>query len=259
MRIITWNVHSIRSRLPRCLALLERHEPEALALQETKVADPGFPLGEIAAAGYHAALFGQASYNGVAILSRRPLQEVRLGFPGDPLVGEARVISGDIGGITLINAYVVNGRSVTDPMYDVKLRWLDALSAWIAAEFSPTDSVLLAGDFNIAPNDRDVHDPEAYRGRLHASKPERNRLGSLFDWGFVDLLRTVTDAPGIYTWWDYRAGAFHRDRGLRIDLMLGTAPLAERTVDVAVDRDERKPAFGDGKPSDHAPVIAEFS
>jgi exodeoxyribonuclease-3 len=258
VRIITWNVNSIRSRLPRVLALLERHRPDALLVQETKVTDAGFPAAELMAAGYHSAVFGQSTYNGVAIASRRPLEDVRLGFPDDPLVGEARVISGRLDGITLIDAYVVNGRAVTDPMYEQKLRWLDAFTNWITARFSPADPVLLAGDFNIAPDDRDVHDPVAYRDRVHASEPERRRLKTLFEWGLVDLLREITDAPGIHSWWDYRGGAFHRGRGLRIDLMLGTAPLAARVVDVGIDRDERKPSFGEGKPSDHAPVIAEF-
>jgi exodeoxyribonuclease-3 len=258
MRIVTWNVNSIRARLPRTLALLERHQPDLLCLQETKVTDELFPWAELAALGYHGAHLGQRGYNGVAMLSREPLAGVTKGFVGDP-TDQARVISAEIGGLRVTNLYVVNGEALTSPKYEVKLAWLTALSEWLRSEHDPGRPHLLVGDFNIAPEDRDVHDPELWRGRVLVSDPERERLRSLLDWGTTDLLRLRNQEGGIYTWWDYQQGAFHRGWGLRIDLALGTSPVAERLAAVTVDREERKATTGEGKPSDHAPVIVELS
>lgn len=259
MRLITWNVNSLRARLPRVLALLEREQPDFLLLQETKLLDHDFPSLEIQAAGYYAATHGQAPFNGVAVLSRTEPDEVTVGFPDDPISNEARVVAATFGDLTTISAYVVNGRDLTDPMYEVKLAWLDAFQAWIAEAFDPGGSVVIAGDFNITPDDRDVYDPDLLSGQVHHSEAERGRLGALLDWGFVDLLRIHDDQNGPFTWWDYRGGAFHRGLGLRIDLILGTRAIAERCTEVRVDRNERKPTAGEGKPSDHAPVIAEFT
>ena len=256
MKLVTWNVNSVRQRLPRLIALLARHEPDVVCLQETKVTDDTFPLIEVTAAGYGCVSYGQRSYNGVAILTRDPLADVTLGFPGDPAPQEARVLSGTIGDLRVVNVYVVNGKSTTDPAYEVKLRWLDALADWLAASADPTRSLIVVGDFNVAPTDQDVHDPVLWRGRNLASEPERDRIRRLEGWGLVDLGRTYAgSAEGPFTFWDYRMGAFHRGWGLRIDLLLGTAPVAERLISVEVDREERKPTTGEGKPSDHAPVI----
>ena len=176
-----------------------------------------------------------------------------LGFRGDPVPEEARVVSATVGGLRVVNAYVVNGKSTIDPAYQIKLRWLDALADWLAATAGP---LLVVGDFNVAPTDLDVYDPQLWRGQNLASEPERERVRRLEGLGLVDLARAyVGDTPGPYTYWDYRAGAFHKGWGLRIDLMLGSADVAARLVSVEVDREERKPTAGEGKPSDHAPLI----
>lgn len=259
MKIITWNVNSIRPRLGRTLALLERHQPDLLCLQETKVGDEDFPAAELGDAGYRAAVYGQPTYNGVALISRRPLDGVERGFPGDPAAGEARVISGCLDGLRVINVYVVNGQAVDSPKYPLKLAWLEALAAWLRDSRDPQQPLLVLGDFNIAPEDRDVHDPERWHGEVLCSDAERQRLRQLLDWGLVDLLRRQTAEGGLYTWWDYRSGAFHRKWGLRIDLALATEPVAARLVGVEIDRNERKPTAGEGKPSDHAPVVVSLS
>jgi len=256
LKLATWNVNSIKARLPRLLAFLEREVPDVVCLQETKTIDEDFPRAELAAAGYESVFHGAPTYNGVAILARDGLAEVSVGFPGDPIPAEPRIISACTGGLRVVCAYVVNGKEVGNPSYDTKLVWLDALTAWIAEAFDPGDQMVLAGDFNICPDDRDVYDPVAWRGRNLCSEPERQRLGALLGWGFTDLGRAhAGEAQGPWTFWDYRSGAFHRGWGLRIDLALGTAPVAERLSEVRVDREERKLTSGEGKPSDHAPVV----
>lgn len=259
MKLITWNVNSVRARLPRLLALLERHQPDVLCLQELKCVDDAFPAAEVQAAGYHAATYGQKTYNGVAILTRSPLQDVRQGFPGDPAAHQARVISGTIDSVRVINAYVVNGKALDSEHYQTKLAWLDALTAWLRDQHDPAAPLVLTGDFNVAPDERDVWDVERYTDHIHFSLPERRRVQALLDWGLADLLRTQTEEGGIFTWWDYRAGSFPRGRGLRLDLVLGTAPVARGCSGMSVDRDERKKSSGEGNASDHAPVIAEFA
>lgn len=256
MKFITWNVNSVRQRLPRLLALLGRHEPDVVCLQETKVIDDDFPFGELRAAGYDAAAFGQKAYNGVAILSKNPFEDVARGFDEDPISEEARVISATVDRTRVVCAYVVNGKEVGNPSYDIKLEWLDSLRNWLAATADPLQPLILAGDFNICPDDRDVYDPDAWRGRNLCSEPERERLRSLLDWGLTDLGRQAAgDITGPFTFWEYRMGAFHRGWGLRIDLALGTRSIASRLSDVIVDREERKPTSGEGKPSDHAPLV----
>jgi exodeoxyribonuclease III len=256
MRLVTWNVNSVRQRLPRLVALLGRHEPDVVCLQETKVTDDDFPVAELTAAGYHGVTFGQRAYNGVAILGRETPTDVRLGFRGDPVPEEARVIAATVGALRLVNVYVVNGKSVDHPAYEVKLAWLDALIAHLAATEDVSEPLIVTGDFNVAPSDLDVHDPRLWEGKNLASEPERERIRRLEAWGLVDLgRRAAGEEVGPFSWWDYRMGAFHRGWGLRIDLVLGSAPVAERLVSVEVDREERKPTAGEGKPSDHAPVI----
>ena len=165
------------------------------------------------------------------------------------------MVSGTVDGVRIVDVYVVNGRAVGTPEYEQKLRWLDTLTAWLRTAHDPGEPLLVVGDFNVVPEDRDVHDPERWRGQNLCSEPERERIGALLDWGFVDLMRLHETGPGPFSWWDYREGVFHRGWGLRLDLALGTRPVAERCTEVCVDRDERKPTFGEGKPSDHAPVI----
>lgn len=257
MLLVTWNVNSLRSRLPRLLALLEREQPDVVCLQETKVLDEELPS-ELSEAGYEVISHGQRPYNGVAVLSRSEPDDVIRGFPGDPTPDDARVLTARFGRLAVIDVYVINGRRMTDPVYQVKLGWLAALRDWIAEAFDPGDEILLAGDFNIAPEERDVHDPARWEQVIHFTRPEREALGQLLDWGFVDLLRLHNADAGHYTWWDYRAGAFHRGWGLRLDLILGTPPLADHCIDVRIDRNERRPNAGEGKPSDHAPVFAAF-
>jgi exodeoxyribonuclease-3 len=260
VKVITWNVNSIRQRLPRLLALLQRHEPDVVCLQETKVEDSEFPTLEIGAAGYEVATLGQRGYNGVAIVSRVGLDDVHTGFDGDPVPEQSRVVAVRAGDLQVICVYVVNGKMVGDPAYATKLAWLDALRAWVGARYDPGVPFVVAGDFNIAPDDRDVWDPALWAGQNLASEPERERLRGFFDWGLTDLGRAhAGDVTGPFSYWDYKAGAFHKGWGLRIDLALASAPVLGRLQDVMVERDERKPTFGEGKPSDHAPVIVTLS
>lgn len=255
MKIVTWNVNSVRARLPRVAGLLRRHRPDLLLVQELKTRADTFPREEIAALGYESAVHAQSGRNGVAVVSRGPLRAVSAGFPGDPVPDQARVLSADAGGLRVVNVYVVNGQQVGAPDYEVKLRWLDSFADWLGSAHHPGDPLLVAGDFNIAPGDLDVYDPVGWRGRNLCSDAERERLRRLLDWGLTDLTRRCHQGPGPYTFWDYRQGAFHRGWGLRIDLALATDPVADRCAGADVDRDERKPTFGEGKPSDHAPLV----
>jgi exodeoxyribonuclease-3 len=259
MKVVTWNVNSVRTREARLMGLLERHDPDVVCLQETKVVDEQFPYDLIEPAGWEVAAFGQKTYNGVAILSKEEPREVRHGFPGDPCPEQARVISAQVGPLRVVDAYVVNGKAVGDEKYELKLRWLDAFAAWIEDEHDPAQPLLVTGDFNIAPDERDVHDVERWRDSVLCSAAERERLQRLLGWGLQDLQRLHHDGEGPFTWWDYRAGAFARGWGLRIDLALGTAPVAAACTGVEVDREERKESSGEGKPSDHAPVITSLS
>jgi exodeoxyribonuclease-3 len=261
VRVLTWNVNSIRTRLERLLGLLRRHAPDLACLQETKVEDAKFPHAELLASGYRAETHGQKTYNGVALLARTglPLAAVTRGFPGDPASEQARAIAADGGGIRFVNLYVVNGQAVGSDKYALKLRWLDALGAWLRSEHRPGEPLVLLGDFNVAPEDRDVHDPEAWRGQVLCSEPERERLRALLDWGLEDLFRRNESGGGHYSWWDYRAGAFARGHGLRIDLALGSAPAAARCTAARLDREERKQGDWESKPSDHAPLLLDFA
>ncbi len=259
MKVVTWNVNSIRQRLPRLIALLGRHEPDVVCLQETKVEEAAFPTMEIAAAGYDCATSGQRAYNGVAILSRVGLGEVRLGFDGDPVPEQSRVISATAGETRIVCVYVVNGKAVGEPAYEVKLAWLDALgSGWPRPTTRPS-RCSSAAISTSSPDDRDVWDPDLWRGQNLASEPERERIRALQAWGLTDLGRAAAgDIQGPFTYWDYTAGAFHKGWGLRIDLAFASAPVASRMTSVEVDRNERKPTAGEGKPSDHAPLVVSL-
>ena len=253
MRIATWNVNSLRVRLPQLLEWLPGADVDVLALQETKLTDDAFPAGELRAAGYHSVCSGQKTYNGVALLSRGEAAAVLRDMPGydDP---QRRVLAASFGAVRVINLYVPNGQSVGSEKFFYKLGWLRSLRAWLRQEIAAQPLLLVLGDFNIAPEDRDVHDPAAWVGSVHVSPDEREALQDTLAIGFVDLFRQFEQPPGSYSWWDYRAGAFRRNHGLRIDLLLASKALAERcracTIDVGPRRSERA--------SDHTPVIATF-
>jgi len=254
MRIASWNVNSVRARLPRVGPWLLSDAPEVVGLQETKVEDDGFPREAFAAAGYRLALSGQKSYNGVAIASKSELSDVSTGLPGEGPDDQKRVIEATIDGVRVINLYVPNGEAPGTDKFAYKMAWLSTLRTHIADRYSPDDPIVMVGDYNIAPDDRDIHDPAAKRGTIHVSEPERDALARIRDWGFQDAHRLRTQKRRVYTWWDFRGAMFEKGLGYRIDLILVTAPMAKRLTDVRVDLDARR---GE-KPSDHAPVIATF-
>jgi exodeoxyribonuclease-3 len=252
VKLVTWNVNSIRQRLDRLLALLERHAPDVVCLQETKVVDADFPAEALRAAGFASVFAGQKSYNGVAILSKTESSEVACGFRDGGDDAQARLLAATVAGLRVICAYVPNGQAVGSDKYAYKLAWLERLRGLLEREADPARPLALVGDFNVAPADADVHDPEAWRGQVLCSDPERSALARLLDWGLVDAFRTHYPDRVAFTWWDYRELGFPKNRGLRIDHVLLTRPLVERLSDVVIDREERK---GKGA-SDHAPVLA---
>ena len=254
MRLATWNVNSLRVRLPQLMAWLGRNPVDLMALQELKVTADEFPLVELEAAGWHALINGQKTYNGVAILSRDPApRDIVRDIPGFEDT-ERRVLAATYGELRFIAIYVPNGQSVGSDKYLYKLKWLEALRKWLAQELEQHRDLIVLGDYNIAPEDRDVHDPKLWEGAVHVSEPERAALRSLLDLGLEDVFRRFDQPPASFTWWDYRAGAFRRNRGLRIDLMLASRALAERCTGSNIDREPR--AWE--RPTDHAPVLAAF-
>ena len=256
MRIATWNVNSLKARLPRVEEWLADVQPDVLCMQETKLTDDAFPALTFASLGYESAHHGQGQWNGVAILSKVGLSEVVANFAdGGPADPEARIITALCGGVRVTSVYVPNGRSLDHEHYQYKLRWMAQLRAHVAALSSPDEPVVVTGDFNIAPTDIDVHDPRKFVGATHVSEAERAELAALCDWGMVDLFRQHHPDEKLYSWWDYRAGDFHMGRGLRIDLVLGTASVAQRCEFAVVDRNARKGT----SPSDHAPVIVDLA
>ena len=255
MKIATWNVNSVLARLPLVLRWLGEAKPDVLCLQELKCADERFPAAEFEAAGYRAAVNGQPTYNGVAILSRHPLGEARRGMAGDEEGAHARVISAEVRGVKVVNVYVPNGQSVGTDKYRFKLDWLKRLRAHLDEEFWADDDVLICGDFNVAPEDEDVHDPNLWRGRILFSKPERAAIEEVRGWGFTDAFRLHNSGGGHFSWWDYRQGSFRRNTGLRIDHVWVSESLAKRCRRSWIDREPR----GWERPSDHTPVVAEFT
>jgi len=256
MRIATWNVNSVKQRLPRLLPWLDERQPDVVCLQETKLADDAFAelLGDsLAERGYEVAAHGEASWNGVAILSRAGLDGVVTGLPGGPGFPqqEARAVSATCGGVRVVSVYVPNGREPDSEHYQYKLAWLASLREFVAAG---PDAAVVCGDMNIAPTDDDVFDPDAYIGETHVTPPERAALAELQSVGLHDVVRDRWPNERIFTYWDYRAGMFHQDLGMRIDLVLASDPVAERVKAAWVDRQARK---GSG-PSDHAPVIVDL-
>jgi exodeoxyribonuclease-3 len=254
MRIATWNVNSLKARLPRVEEWLAYAAPDVCCLQETKLSNATFPHMAFSTLGYDSVHHGAGQWNGVAILSRVGIDHVIEGFAeGIEADQDSRLVTATCGGVKVSSVYVPNGRAIGDPHYDYKLSWLDRLRHHLELTADPDDAVAVCGDFNVAPEDRDVWDPSAFVGSTHVSPAERDALGHLESWGLDDAFRLRYDQDHLYTYWDYRAGDFHQGRGMRIDLVLVSKPLAERVTWAIVDRNARK-----GKlPSDHAPVAVD--
>ncbi len=256
MRLATWNVNSVHARLPRLLEWLAEVRPDVVCLQETKTSADAFPHAEIGDLGYAVAAHGNGRWNGVAILSRAGIEEVRRGFPGEPgsPAREARAIAATCNGVRVWSVYVPNGRSLDSPQLAYKLEWLAALRNALSSQARALPPLAVCGDFNIAPTDDDVWDPAAFTGATHVSPPEREALKALLRIGLTDIRPRPLKGPQPFTYWDYRAGAFHRGFGMRIDLILASAAAAAAVRDAYVDREARK-----GKaPSDHAPIVVDL-
>jgi exodeoxyribonuclease-3 len=249
MKIASWNVNSLKVRLPHLAQWCGEQAPDVLALQETKLDDPAFPLAAIQDLGYQAVFSGQRTYNGVAVLARGPITDVVAGVPGlDD--DQRRYLAATVGDVRIVNLYVVNGQAVGSEKFAYKLRWLAAVTAALAAEIQRHPRLVVLGDFNIAPDDRDVHDPALWREQILCSTPERDALGRILDLGLHDSYRLLHQGGGQYSWWDYRQAAFRRDLGLRIDLVLVSEALRSQVADAGVDREPRTWE----RPSDHAPA-----
>lgn len=254
MKIATWNVNSLKVRLPQVLAWLETETPDVLALQETKLIDENFPVEAITAAGYQVAYSGQKTYNGVALLTRMPILDPVTDPPGLE-DAQRRILAGTVDGVRVVNLYVVNGEAVDSEKYAYKLDWLRRLHLWLKAELETHPNMVVLGDFNIAPDDRDVHDPELWQDRVLVSEPERTALRRILDLGFADCFRLQDQPEAQFSWFDYRSGSFRRKRGLRIDLILASTPLLPHCRNSCIDLSPRSWE----RPSDHAPVLAEFA
>jgi len=253
MKIATWNVNSLKVRLPQVLDWLRDNPVDALGIQETKLTDEAFPQAAIESAGYHAVHNGQKTYNGVAIVSRHPLTDVSRDLPGFE-DQQKRVIAATVNGVRLVNIYVVNGQEVGSEKFDYKLRWLEALRDYLRGALSAHPLLAVTGDYNIAPDDRDVHNPAAWAGKVLCSEPERSHFRELLGLGLTDTFRMFEQPPETFSWWDYRQAGFRRNLGLRIDHVLASSALAERCESCEVDKAPRKLE----RPSDHAPVVATF-
>ncbi len=255
MRVATWNVNSLKARLGRVEAWLVDVAPDVVLLQETKLADSAFPALAFESLGYESAHHGEGRWNGVAILSKVGLADVVPNFAdGEAPDAEARLLSATCGGIRCSSVYVPNGRALDHDHDRYKLAWMARLRAHVLATTRPGDPVVVGGDFNIAPEDRDVWDPAAFVGATHVSDPERAALAELCETGLADAFRARCAAGGVFSWWDYRAGDFHQGRGMRIDLLLASAAVIDRVEWVVVDRNARKGT----QPSDHAPVVMDL-
>lgn len=254
MKIATWNINGIRARIDRLTGWLADHEPDVLCLQETKTEDAKFPLGDIAMQGYRAVFTGEKSYNGVALLSRLPATDVQIGLPGDDADQQKRFVSAVFGGVRVASVYVPNGKSVDSDAYPYKLRFLERLFEYATQSIASGTPLVIGGDYNVAPEDRDVYDPAEFAGSVLTSPPERAALQRLLDAGLVDGLRRLRPDDIVYTWWDYRMLGFPKNKGLRIDHLLVTEDLAKGLTSVEVDREARKGV----QPSDHAPVVANI-
>jgi exodeoxyribonuclease-3 len=253
MKLATWNVNSLKVRLPQVLEFLAQHKPDALGLQELKLEDSSFPLAEINAAGYQAVFSGQKTYNGVAILSPRPAVDVSMGIANfdDP---QKRVIAATVNGVRLICVYIPNGEAVESEKYKYKLDWLNKLTSWLKQELARFPKLALVGDYNIAPEDRDVHDPKFWTGKVLFSEPEKTAFKDIVALGLTDSFRLFEQPEKSYSWWDYRMNGFKRNLGLRIDHILLSSDLVKSCKSCTIDRAYR----AKDRPSDHAPVIAEI-
>lgn len=254
MKLVTWNINSIRARTGRLVAWLEANRPDVVCLQETKVEDPGFPLEAVEKLGYQTAMFGQKSYNGVAILSTQPLADVSRGFGDDVPDDEARVIAATTHGIRVVCLYVPNGQDLQSDRYPYKLAWFGRLRAYLTRTTAPDRPVVVCGDMNVTADDKDVWSPDAWRDQIHCSPPERAALADVRAWGLDDVFRVLEPDGGVWSWWDYRGVSFFKDQGLRIDHILTTKSLTARCTACVIDRTARKGQDA----SDHAPVMATF-
>jgi len=253
LKIASWNVNSLNVRLPHVLAWTEVARPDVLALQETKLTDDRFPVDELQEAGYQSVFAGQKTYNGVAILSREPAVDPVTDIPGlDD--HQRRILAATVGDLRVVNLYVVNGSEVGSEKFDYKLHWLDCVTRWLATELEQHENLVVVGDFNIAPEDRDVYDPEEWREKILCSTLEREALGRILDLGLQDTFRLFEQEDRVFSWWDYRMNMFRRKLGLRIDLVLASAAMAGRCKASYIDIEPRRQE----RPSDHAPAIAEF-
>lgn len=253
LKIASWNVNSLNVRLPHVLAWCDVAQPDILALQETKMTDDRFPVDELLDAGYHSVFSGQKTYNGVAILSREPAADAITDIDGldDP---QRRILAVTVGDVRIIDLYVVNGSEVGSEKFDYKMRWLEQVTAWIAAEMQRHAKVIVLGDFNIAPDDRDVHDPQSWHEKILCSTLERKALQGILGLGLSDTFRQFEQPEKSWSWWDYRMAAFRRNMGLRIDLILASAALEKTCSAAYIDKEPRRQQ----RPSDHTPVVAEF-
>lgn len=254
MRLATWNVNSLKVRLSQVLDWMAEHRPDVLCLQETKLEDKAFPRQELESAGYHNLFSGQKTYNGVAVLTRSPAQLVADGIPGFD-DDQKRFLAADVDGVRVVCAYFPNGQALDSDKYQYKLRWIGALNSWLKTELDGTAPLALLGDYNIAPEDRDVHDPKAWEGQVLCSPPEREAFRALVDLGLTDAFRRFEQPEKSFSWWDYRMLGFRRNAGLRIDHILLAAPLAQRCTACRIDRAPRKLE----RPSDHAPVLCDLA
>ncbi len=256
MKIFAWNVNSVRARLDRLVDWLKSTQPDVVCLQELKCQDTEFPKEAVLEAGYHAAVHGQKTYNGVAILAKTEPTDVVRGLSDGVDDTHARLIAATVNGVRVVSAYAPNGQSVGSEQYEYKLQWYGRLRRYLEARHRPDEPLVLCGDWNVAPEDIDVWDPAAFEGATHVTAPEREALADLRGWGLVDVFRRrYPDVEGLFSYWDYTAGRFHKRQGMRIDYVLATEALAEVSTMDLVDRNARKGT----KPSDHAPVIAEFA
>jgi len=255
MKIATWNVNSITARLPLVLQWLESAQPDVLCLQEAKIIDAKFPHEPFVQLGYKAETFGQPTYNGVGIISRFPVEDVQRGFRDDDHTAQSRLIAATVEGIRIVNIYLPNGQAIGTEKYAFKLDWMKRLRSFLDANFAQNADVLLCGDFNVAPEDRDVHDPKAWEGSVLVSDAERAALEEIRRWGFVDVFRLHNQEGKQFSWWDYRMMAFRRNMGLRIDHIWVSPPLAARSKAVWIDKEPRKWE----RPSDHTPVVVEIA
>jgi exodeoxyribonuclease-3 len=254
VKIATWNVNSIAARLPLVTKWLESVRPSVLCLQETKCTDDKFPAQAFAEIGYKSEAFGQRTYNGVAILSRSEISRAQRGFPDDDESSHARLLAGTVEGVRIVNVYVPNGQFVGSDKYKFKLEWMQRLRALLDEQYKKSEPVLLCGDFNVAPDEIDVHDPSLWQGRILFSRRERAALEHIKEWGFTDAFRLHTKEGGHFSWWDYRQGSFRRNAGLRIDHIWVSEALAARSVATWIDKEPRTWE----RPSDHTPVVAEL-